>query len=167
MSHSLCSHLPHPQKRTSFVTEIQPGIDPASCIKPHLDALPGLKQFLNHCCQSKHYSFKCGSSDCQICKPPQLPKEVHVFDTLHHISDPIHDSNVYKPFSDVYGTSTTEKDRPSLHSSAEKCGHGMPFIPSGQFTRNVAEHSYALSVAIQGCCMLLGNLVGKINKTWN
>ena len=45
-----------------------------------------LKQFLDHCCQIRHFSFmtlKCGSSDCRICKPPRLPKEV--FDTLHHL----------------------------------------------------------------------------------
>ena len=46
---------------------------------------------------------------------------------------------MYKPFSDVYGTITTEKDRPSLNSSAEKRDHGIPFSPSGQFARNVAR----------------------------
>lgn len=68
----------------------QTGINPSSCAKSDLDRLPVLKQFLNHCCQTRHYSFcilKCGSSDCQICKPPCLPKEV--FETLHYISNPI------------------------------------------------------------------------------
>ena len=46
---------------------------------------------------------------------------------------------MYKPFSEVYGTVTTEKDRPTLQSSAERRGHGMPFNFSGQFARNVVE----------------------------
>ena len=103
----------------SFVTQIDPGINPASCTKSDLAHFPGLKQFLNHCCQTRHYSFtilKCGSSDCRICKPPCLPKEV--FDTLQYLLDPICDGNMYKPFSEVYGTVTTEKDRPSFKSSA-------------------------------------------------
>ena len=33
------------------------GIDPSSCAKSDLDRLPFLKQFLNHCCQTSHYSF--------------------------------------------------------------------------------------------------------------
>lgn len=105
----------------SFLAQIQPGIDPISCVKSDLAKLPDLKQFLDHCCQTRHYSFsilKCGSSHCRICKPPRLPQEI--FNTLHYIPDPIHDGNVHKPFSDIYGTITTEKDRPSLNSSAEK-----------------------------------------------
>ena len=39
----------------------------------------------------------------------------------------------------MYGKETTEKDRPTLQSSAEKGSHGMPFKPSGQFARNVGE----------------------------
>ena len=124
----------------SFLAQIDLGIDPASCTKSDLAKLPGLKQFLDQCCQRRHYSFtilKCGSSDCRICKPPRLSKEV--FDTLHHLPDPICNGNVYKPFSEVYGTVTTEKDRPSFNSSAEKRAHGLPFNPSGQFARNAGR----------------------------
>ena len=39
----------------------------------------------------------------------------------------------------MYGTETTEKDRPSLQSSAEKRVHGIPFNPSGQFAHNVGK----------------------------
>ena len=46
---------------------------------------------------------------------------------------------MYKPVLEVYGKETTEKDRPTLQSSAEKGSHGMPFNPSGQFARNVGE----------------------------
>ena len=44
---------------------------------------------------------KCGATDCTICKPP--PKEI--FDTIHHLSDPVRNGDVYKKNSDVYGTS--------------------------------------------------------------
>ena len=49
------------------------------------------------------------------------------------------DGEVYKPFPDVYGTTKTEKDQPSLQSSAEKGDSGIPFNPSGQFARNVGK----------------------------
>ena len=111
-----------------FLRQIQPDIDPATISKTSLPKFSGLQNFLDHCCRSRHYSFsilKCGFSDCAICKPLRLPKEI--FDTLHHIPDPIRDGDVYKPFSELYGTETTENDRPSPKSSAEKRGHGMPF----------------------------------------
>ena len=80
---------------------------------------------------------KCGAIDCTICKPPHLPKEI--FDTIYHLPDPVRDGDVYKKFSDVYGTSTSEKDRPTLQSSAEKNNSGIPFNLSAQFARNVAR----------------------------
>ena len=125
----------------AVLKQLQADIDPdINVSKKSLPSLPHLQSFLSHCCRSRHYSFsilKCGSADCSICRPPRLPKDV--FDTLKHIPDPVREVNVYKPFSEVYGTETTEKDRPSLQSSAEKQCHGMPFNPSAQFARNVAK----------------------------
>ena len=80
---------------------------------------------------------KCGATDCTICKPPCLPKEI--FDIIHHLPDPVRDGDVYKKISNVYGTSTSEKDRPTLQSSAEKSNSGIPFNPSAQFARNIAR----------------------------
>ena len=80
---------------------------------------------------------KCGATDGIICKPPRLPKEI--FDTVHHLPDPVRDGDIYKAFSDVYGTSISEKDSPTLQSSAEKSDSGIPFSPSGQFAQNVAR----------------------------
>ena len=124
----------------AVLKQVQPDIDLDKVSKKSLPSLPRLQSFLDHCCRTRHYSFsilKCGSTDCSMCKPPRLPREM--FDTLHHIPDPIREGDVYKPFSEVYGTETTEKDRPTLPSSAKKRGHGMPFNPSGQFARNVAK----------------------------
>ena len=124
----------------SYLAQIEPGIDPVSCTKADLVRFPSLKQFLDHCCRIRRYSFsilKCGSSDCQVCRLPRLSRDV--FDTLQHLPYPIRDGTIFKPFCDVYGTATTEEDRPSLSSLAEKRSHGMPFSPSGQFARNVAR----------------------------
>ena len=76
---------------------------------------------MDHCCRCRHYSFdilKCSSSACTICKPPRLPQET--FDKLHHSPDPIIGSDQhYLPFEEVYGTETTEKDRPSAQKSKD------------------------------------------------
>ena len=125
----------------SVLKQIQPDIVPTNCTKASsLTRLTQLKNFMDHCCHIRHYIFsikKCGATHCTICKPPRLPKEI--FNTLYHLPDPVRDGDVYKKFSDVYETNTTEKDRPSLQSSADKCDSGIPFNPSGQFAQNVAR----------------------------
>ena len=100
---------------------------------------PGLKRFLEHCCQERLYSFsikKCGSTACSICAPPRLPGEV--FETLHYLPDPVPDmtGEHYKEFEALYGTCTTEKYCPSLVEKSHK-SHGMPFQPNTQFARCV------------------------------
>ena len=43
--------------------------------KSILSCRPKLKEFLDHCCQSRHYSFcikKCGSDSCTICRPLRM-----------------------------------------------------------------------------------------------
>ena len=102
---------------------------------------PGLKRFLDHFCVDRRYFFsikKCGSTTCSICRPPQLP--VDIFDTLHHLPDPVPDSTGehYKDFDDIYGSNTTEKHRPSLADSSRK-PHGLPFQPNAQYAKNVNE----------------------------
>ena len=104
---------------------------------------PALKQFFEHCCLVRHYQFaikKCGDSSCDICKPPRLPQPV--FQSLHHIPDPVPDSDGlhYKPFDILYGRSTTEQHRPSLQANSQHCkAHGMPFSPSAQTARTVSQ----------------------------
>lgn len=112
--------------------------DSSAKILPHR---PGLKKFLEHCCQERLYSFsikKCGSTACSICAPPRLPAEV--FETLHYLPDPVPDvtGEHYKQFDTVYGTCTTERYCPSLVEKSKK-SHGMPFQPNAQFARCVCE----------------------------
>ena len=124
-----------------ILKQVQSDIIPTNCTKAaSLTSLTQLKNFMDHCCHIRHYMFsikKCGAPDCTICKPPRLPKEI--FDTINHLPDPARDGDVYKKFCEIYGTSTSEKDRPSLQSSAEKTDSGIPYNPSGQFARNVAR----------------------------
>lgn len=66
---------------------------------------------------------KCGKSDCDMCNPARMPSEV--FSSLHHLPDPTPaDNEHYKPFSDLYGTLTTEKHRPTLLKDFKK-GYGI------------------------------------------
>ena len=125
----------------STLNQIELNFQYANCTKAaQLTNFPKLKSFLDHCCHTRYYMFsieKCGATDCTIYKPPYLPREI--FDTICHLPDPMKDGEVYRSFSDVYGTATTEKDQPLLVSSAEKGDSGIPFNPSGQFAQNVGK----------------------------
>lgn len=52
--------------------------------KADLEDHKALVDFMNHCCQSRHYSFtvkKCGQVSCSMCKPVRMPSEL--FDQIH------------------------------------------------------------------------------------
>ena len=89
--------------------------------KANVQSKQHLLEFMDHCCQCRHYSFdilKCGSPACTVCKPPCLPEEV--FSKLHHLPDPVvGDDHHYLSFEQVFGTNTTENDRPSSQKSKE------------------------------------------------
>ena len=81
--------------------------------KSSLDSKPQLKKFMDHCCVTRKYMFqikKCGSLTCSICKPPHLPQEI--FEQIKLLPDPMPGEN-YKPFSEVYGTTTSKEHCPS------------------------------------------------------
>ena len=105
--------------------------------KSMLKNMPKLKEFMDHCCQIRHYSFcikKCGQSDCHICKEPRLPPEV--FCDLHMLPDPTPgDEGHYRPFDSVYGKTTSEVHRPSLSKSSKR-RKTLPFIASIQHAKN-------------------------------
>ena len=72
-------------------------------VKALLPQHPKIKEFIEHCCQLRHYSFcikKCGKIDCAICKPLRLPS--NVFQQVNFLPDPISNSDGhYKPFKTV------------------------------------------------------------------
>ena len=95
-----------------------------------------LKQFLEHCCASSHYSFqikKCGKIKCIVCRPIKINSET--FPTIHYLPNPVpgaHDH--YKGFEEVYGESPMDKHRPSIQSKQQR---SLNFSPSQQHVKNV------------------------------
>ncbi|XP_035678681.1 uncharacterized protein LOC118417277 [Branchiostoma floridae] len=80
-----------------------------------------LSDFLKNHTKQTHYTFqvkKCTEPGCFVCNlcPPRLPADV--FETVSFLPDPTLDVSRehYKKFAEVYGSCTTEEDRPSLKS---------------------------------------------------
>ena len=96
-----------------------------------------INNFIQHCCQSSHYTFdilKCGNSACALCKPVRLPKEV--FDKIKHIPLPKPgEDGHYLPFSDVFGQPITEQYRPSLQKKPPR-KKNLSFYASVQHVKN-------------------------------
>ncbi len=73
--------------------------------KDDLDKFQTLVTFMEHCCQTRHYSFtikKCGEPSRTLCKPVRAPRES--FDMLNFLPDPIPSKDGhYCPFTEVYG----------------------------------------------------------------
>jgi hypothetical protein len=96
-----------------------------------------VSKFIAHCCQASMYSFdvlKCGHESCTICRPIRLPKAI--FDQLHHMPHPnIREDNHYLPFSEVFGSETTEQC-PSLTSKKSKSKNTLPFYGCLQHVKN-------------------------------
>ena len=85
------------------------------CTKESLCNLPQSQKFIDHCCRKRHYSFeirKCGSRDCNMCKPIRLTLEI--FNQLKQLPDPMPGKDQhYLPFQDVFCHLTSEEHRPS------------------------------------------------------
>ena len=92
---------------------------------------PKLNTLLKHSTKQRNYFFsikRCGESNCSSCKKPRLPTDV--FQQISHLPDPVQDednSDHYKTFADLYGQGTTEKFKPSKHTSNRN--HTIPFNP--------------------------------------
>ena len=90
--------------------------------KKILSSRPQLLEFMDHCCQSRHYTFcikKCGNQECSICLP--LKMDSSVFQDLKFLPDPMLQPNShYLPFDQALSKQTTERDWPSLQKTKNK-----------------------------------------------
>ena len=129
----------------SILQDVEPDITRDDRAKECLSRRPKLKEFLQHCCYERKYVFgvkKCGKSNCKICQSSRLPEPIFI--KLHHIPDPVPENEQhYKPFSSLYGTLTTERDRPSLKNGGQK-DHRIPFNPNTQTARAIIMCSECL-----------------------
>ena len=98
---------------------------------------PKLARYLSHCARQDTYFVsikKCGSRECNICKPLRLND--HDFQRLDHLPDPTpDDATHYKRFSEVLGTQTMEAAMPSLETSKDH-GSKVPFNVVKQHATN-------------------------------
>ena len=95
------------------------------------------QDFYTKHCRDRHYWFsvkKCNDQECKYHLPPRALN----FDEIHHLPDPVPNGQRYTPFTDLYGTETSEKHRPSLTTRA-KPDKGMPFAPTKQTALNVGQ----------------------------
>lgn len=89
-----------------------PRIDINKLRRKEISKVVCYQEWLEQHSRQRHYCFqlhKCGNIDC--CTPSVLPPE-----KLHWLPDPVHDESKehFNPFLNLYGTDTSESDRPSL-----------------------------------------------------
>ena len=121
------------------VQEVESSLQKSDTHQKDLKKFPHLNHFLEHCCVRRKYLFcikKCGSGECEVCRPPRLPAEV--FATLHQFPDPMKASSgdSFKEFQEVWGTTTTERDRPS-YKPPKSSGGKSAFRKSGETVREL------------------------------
>ena len=115
---------------------VDDSLDQSDTSNSTLQRNPKLQAFFDHCCQICHYSLcikKCSSIECEICKPIRMDRER--FKSIHFLPDPVMGSDDhYAPFTNVYGTDTTENEHPSLiHRRKMKT---LTYSPSEQHACN-------------------------------
>ena len=107
------------EKFFKLIHKIDNQLEQGNITKKVTDKSAGWKRFISKHCKISHYYFqvkKCVDDDCEFCRsnPPRSPK----FSELHFLPDPIlcNDKVSYKTFTDLYGTDTDGRDRPSSKS---------------------------------------------------
>ena len=110
------------------VLRIDPNLKVGKTTASDLKDADKFHAFLEHCTVRSHYFVsikKCGKGDCEMCSPPSLSADE--FASLHHFPHPEPDCTKqhYYKFSQVWGTKTTGKFRPSLQKG------GLPADQSG------------------------------------
>ena len=112
------------------IHEVDPTVEVTDSRQEHVKTREQLLAFMNHCCIKRQYIFcikKCGVVGCKICKSPRLPPDV--FEKLSLFPDPMKKtaSESYKDFTEVWGKTTSESDRPSLSLKKSKEKSAKPF----------------------------------------
>ena len=120
----------------SILKSVDPSLTSSDTLrKSSLDSKPQLKKFMDHCCVIHKYITKCGSLTCSICKPPHLPQEI--FKQIKFLPDPMPvEEGHYKPFSEVYGTTTSEEHCPSSTKKTKR-RKTLPFPSNLKRVQNV------------------------------
>ena len=109
------------------------------CSKSTLKTHSRVKEFIDHCCQVRHYSFcikKCGAVDCSICKPPRMPSKE--FKKVHFIPDPVpKPDDHYQSFQELMAATPLNSIAPLLHRDQAGQIKTLPFVASIQHVCNV------------------------------
>ena len=116
-------------------TLVERGIYRKNTINHH----PQIVKFISHCCNYTFDILKCGESTCDICTAIRLPLDV--FKNLRHIPHPtLGEDGHYLPFSEVFGSATTEEHRPSYKKPAtttsKRVKRKLPYYGSVQHVKN-------------------------------
>ena len=105
---------------------VDDSLEQSDTSKSTLQRKPELQTFFDHCCQIRHYSFHYSSL---------FRMDSERFKSIHFLPDPVMGSDDhYVPFTDVYGTDTSENERPSLIQRRKV--KTLTYSPSEQHARN-------------------------------
>lgn len=123
------------QDMLDMLCTLFPGIDPDKLQKKHTQKLTTLQAWLESHTRQRQYSFqikKCQDRDC--C----MPLRDMTASQLQWLPDPMLDDSGehYKPFSSLYGSDTTEDDRPTLKTKPmQVSGKGQEVTKKTRQTR--------------------------------
>ena len=121
------------------MNEIDPTLNRTDTSRASVQDKAEFQAFFEKRCRARHYMFcvkKCEDISCKYYLQPTMATDI--FKTLNHLSDPIPRGEWYTPFSENYGTETSERHRPSLTANPKK-DKGMPFNPTKQTAMNVGR----------------------------
>ena len=109
----------------SFFHKIDSAVQQSALRAKDLKSYVKLQKFIKTHCTITQYTLqikKCSQKECDYCQEnlPSLPSDLLA--SVHLLPSPmlVGDSNRQKKFDDIYGTPTTERDRPSLQASGDK-----------------------------------------------
>ena len=114
---------------------VDDSLDKSDTRKSTLEKKAKVANFLFDHCRQIHFCIKkCGASECEICKPGRMDSER--FKGIYLLPDPVMGSDDhYVPFTDAYGTNTSENECLSLIQRRKI--KTLMYSPSEQHVRNV------------------------------